>query len=684
MQPFEGTTIDRYLIAAPLGRGGMAVVYRAYDTRLERDVAVKLIRTDAIPAEQHAHLIARFEREAKAMSKLSHPNIVSVHDYGEHQGAPYLVMDYQPGGTLKNYTGKQIPYQQAAALLAPIADALAYAHSHHIIHRDVKPSNILITASNNVMLTDFGIAKILEYQDVSLTGTGYGVGTPQYMAPEQWKNHITPSVDIYALGVIFYELITGRRPYDAETPPAIAILQATEPLERPGKFVPDLPEAVEKVIFKALAFQPENRYLSMQDLQTVLLKIAHGQPLPAVLPLPERWQAAPTKREPTLGEGTTFDVLAPAPDHNRTAIAAPRVSRESGKKNDFPWGWLVLGMVCLLGLGGLLVGAYTLWGRSNPAPRTNPPTQAVAFEAALPTATATESIAPAPAEVEQPTATEQVPTATPQPSATAPLGIGSSMRRDKDGMEMMYIPAGEFSMGSDGSDSNAKANEKPQHTVNLDAYWMDKVEVSNAMFATFVDATGYVTGAENWGYGYKYDQSGRWAAYDGLSWRYPINAGTRYQDDLPVIQVNYYDAAAYCQWAGARLPTEAEWEKAARGTDGRLYAWGNSLDTAKANYNNNNGPVSVYSYPSGASPYGLLNMTGNVFEWTSDWFAADAYANSPYANPTGPASGEWRVLRSGSWKSAPVYVRVTNRDVSPPEYMNYILGFRCVMDAAQP
>jgi serine/threonine-protein kinase len=148
LQNYVGQHIDRYRIIAQQGMGGMAVVYKAYDTRLERDVALKLIRTEAIPAEQHERLLKRFEREAKAQARFSHPNIVSVHDYGEVNGAPYLVMAYIPGGTLKARTGQPIPYHQALRWLIPVADGLSYAHELGVIHRDIKPSNILFDAKD--------------------------------------------------------------------------------------------------------------------------------------------------------------------------------------------------------------------------------------------------------------------------------------------------------------------------------------------------------------------------------------------------------------------------------------------------------------------------------------------------------------------------------------------------------
>ncbi|MCJ7625768.1 MAG: serine/threonine protein kinase, partial [Anaerolineaceae bacterium] len=273
-----GKSLGRYHIIEQLGRGGMATVYKAYDTRLERDVAVKIIRREAFGEEVLERIIKRFDREAKSLARLSHPNIVRVYDYGEHDGSPYLVMEYLSGGTLKKITGKPVHYRKAAQLLLPIARALDYAHRHKdkIIHRDVKPSNILITETGEPLLSDFGIAKILEGDHgMTLTGTGVGVGTPEYMAPEQAKGH-TPDGrgDVYALGVVFYELVTGRKPYEADTPMAVVIKQATEPLPRPRDFVPDLPDEVEKSLFKALAKEPGDRFADMGEFARVLEGLA--------------------------------------------------------------------------------------------------------------------------------------------------------------------------------------------------------------------------------------------------------------------------------------------------------------------------------------------------------------------------------------------------------------------------
>jgi serine/threonine protein kinase len=275
MQKLVGQDIGRYHVIEELGHGGMATVYKAFDTRLERDVAIKLIRREAVTPENLENMLKRFEREAKSLAKMTHPNIVKVHDFGEYEGSPYLVMEFVGGGTLKKQIGRPWHWQEAARMLIPIARALDYAHKSSIVHRDVKPANILVTDTGEPMLSDFGIAKILESTDEAhLTQTGVGVGTPDYMAPEQWLGKVSPQTDIYSLGVVFFEMVTGTRPFIADTPIAVLLKHANDPLPRPREINPDLSEEVERVLYKALAKKPEERYPDMEAFAKALERLA--------------------------------------------------------------------------------------------------------------------------------------------------------------------------------------------------------------------------------------------------------------------------------------------------------------------------------------------------------------------------------------------------------------------------
>jgi len=310
MSNLTGQSLGRYHILEQLGEGGMATVYQAYDTRLETDVAVKVIRTDILPQNAIERTLKRFEREAKALAKLTHPNIVPVMDYGEFAGQPYLVMKYLPGGTLKQlFNGKLITWQNAVHLLIPIAQALDYAHRQGLIHRDVKPANILITADGAPMLSDFGIAKIIEMEEgQTLTGTGVGIGTPEYMAPEQGMGReVDARADIYSLGIIFYELITGHKPYTADTPMAVILKHMTDPLPRPRQFVPALPYAVEQLLIKALAKNRKDRYLNAGAFAHAMETLIGEKP--QLVPVSGNHATAPKDTFETNRQTVTMDTL---------------------------------------------------------------------------------------------------------------------------------------------------------------------------------------------------------------------------------------------------------------------------------------------------------------------------------------------------------------------------------------
>jgi len=359
MNNLAGHYIGRYHILEQFGQGGMAVVYKAYDTRLERDVAFKLIRTDEIPPAQVERLMIRFEREAKAQASFNHPNIIPVFDYGQTDGFPYLVMAYISGGTLKQKTGQPVDLQTALGWLIPIADAIAYAHQNGVIHRDIKPSNILFDQSRP-MLADFGIAKLLNTEEATLTGTGFGVGTPEYMAPEQWHGKPCEASDQYALAVVLYELITGQKPYTADTPAAVAIIQATEPLRPPSHWVQGIPDTVEKVLFKALAREPQNRYENMASFNNALKALSEqhaGQKS-------KRVQTA--QLEPVHSESETIDIFASEPaKKSPTSLsphtATPKVPQQNNLPQWLIWSGAGLLLICLVaGIVAAILGGRAL------------------------------------------------------------------------------------------------------------------------------------------------------------------------------------------------------------------------------------------------------------------------------------------------------------------------------------
>ena len=296
MRNLSGTNTGRYLLGNQLDVGGMAVVYKAKDLTLGVNAAVKFIRMDDLPTDQIQRTINRFRVEARKMAALSHSNIVPVTDFGEFEGIPYLVMPLLTGGSLKKFIGAQMDWRTAVSLMAPVADALAYTHSKDIIHRDVKPANILLSESGNPMLTDFGIAKIVDMGEArQMTLTGMIVGTPEYMAPEQYlSTKFDQRVDIYALGIVLYELITGRKPFIADTPPAVMIKHARDPLPNPKSFAPNLPDEVEQLLVKALAKRPQDRFRDMGEIARQLHQLA------LLIPETERQQAQITRQKEEL------------------------------------------------------------------------------------------------------------------------------------------------------------------------------------------------------------------------------------------------------------------------------------------------------------------------------------------------------------------------------------------------
>jgi len=627
-----GQNFGRYQILELLGEGGMATVYKAYDTRLEREVAIKVIRRDAFSPDDMDMMLKRFEREAKSLGRLSHPNIVGVIDYGEHEGSPYLVMVYLSGGTLKERLGKPMPWQEAIQLLLPIAHALDYVHDRNIINRDVKPSNILMTEKGQPMLTDFGLVKIFgehEKDATSLTSSGTGLGTPDYMAPEQWTGEPTTQSDLYSLGVVLYEMITGYRPYTADTPAGVLLKQATESLPLPKQYIPDLPKDVESVLLKVLAKEPRDRYANMHDFIDELQNLLAGREV-----------AASTYKTKQLREQMTGKVERSRPD------ASSSTPQPVSQKKAFPT--LIIAAISVFLVFFALGGYWFI--TSNPALFSAAPTptqQALLSPTAIPP---TQTIEPTVAATLAPTEAS-LPTET-----SVPVEI-----KDGKNVPMRFIPAGEFTMGSN---DTGDIGSRPAHKINLKAFYIDKFEVTNEMYDACVYAKECRAPQE------------KGSATQNTYFSNPVFA------NYPVIYVDWKRANAYCKWRDARLPTEAEWEKAARGTDALMYPWGAAEpDCGLANKAGCIGDTAkVDQYEKGQSPYGVFGMSGNVWEWTSSLFRPYPYeATDGREDPK--ALGD-RIARGGSWH---VFggnggnVRTDTRFALDPGYYGAYVGFRCAV-----
>jgi len=301
----ELTHIGRYEIKNELGRGGMATVYRAFDPSFDREVAIKILPREFLHNPQ---FIDRFKREIKTIAQLDHPAIVPVYDVGEHDGIPYYVMRFMPGGSLSDMIDRgRFNIQDTARIVERLASALSYAHRKGIIHRDLKPDNILFNEDEYPFISDFGIAKIAESQ-TNLTGSGI-IGTPAYMSPEQATGDaLDHRSDVYGLGVIVYQMLTGQQPYNADTPMGVAIKHVTDPVPDIRLVAGDLPEEAGDVMKKVLAKNRDERYATAVEFARALNQAAFGDPgniqesSPTVR-LIEKEKVAPAKNKKLLVAG---------------------------------------------------------------------------------------------------------------------------------------------------------------------------------------------------------------------------------------------------------------------------------------------------------------------------------------------------------------------------------------------
>ncbi len=268
MTDLVGHQLGQYQLIEQIGKGGMATVYRARQASIGRDVAIKILPSTLMHDDT---FLARFYREAEVIARLQHPHILPVYDFGEYEGMPYIVMALLSGGTLADRIHSEGPIDltEVGRIVAQVSSALDFAHSKGIIHRDFKPSNVLLDEQGNTYLADFGLAKVTE-TTMQLTGTGV-MGTPMYMAPEQAEaGSLTPAVDVYALGVTIFQMLTGRLPYEAATPLGVLMAHVTQPIPDIRHIRPDLPEAAQTVIRSALAKSAEARYPTPGTLASAL------------------------------------------------------------------------------------------------------------------------------------------------------------------------------------------------------------------------------------------------------------------------------------------------------------------------------------------------------------------------------------------------------------------------------
>jgi len=568
--------------------------------------AVKVVRKgDGIGSNDFKQFRERFVLEASLGASLHYSNIIHVNQFEEENNELFLVMDYAPNGSLADQIienvdqGSVIPIEKVVKWVCESASGLMELHKKDIVHRDIKPSNILLDADQHACIADLGLVQLPTSR---FGGSSMGFdhpGTPEYMPPEQRPGHTMPlkaSADVYALGCVLFELLTGRQYYHHEG-------------ERVKSLRNDIPFWLDAVVAKAVQQKPEDRYQNAGEMFTAL------QNLPDF-----RW-----------------------------------------KKYLIP---VIIGLT-LIGVALITIKSLTDTGWNGSTPPAN-------IDKATPLTTK-----------EPDTARSAIVTST-QPKIETPIEstvvvsdtVGYSPNDPtKDGMTMVYVPAGDFLMGSpyDVGDSD----EHPQHSVYLDAFWIDKTEVTNEQYGMCVQA-GECSEP------YRYSSSTRSSYFSNSKFK-----------DYPVIYVDWNQANTYCIWAGRALPTEAQWEKAARGTAANIYPWGNSsINGSFANFADISSGLEwasksiddgypetapVGSFPDGESIYGVQDMAGNVWEWVSDWYDSDYYAVSQSKNPKGPNTASQHFLRGGSWGNTANVIRSANRNIRDETPADEYSGFRCVI-----
>ncbi len=358
MTDLSGQTLGKYQLIERLGRGGMANVYKAFQPGMERYVAIKVMHPHL---SEDADFITRFQREAREVAKLRHPNIVQIFDFDVQDENYYMVMEYVEGGmSLKEYLekladrGETLPVAATLGIVARLADALDYAHHQGMIHRDIKPANVLLPQIEQPLLSDFGIARLMG--ETGLTASGAMIGTPAYMSPEQGRGERADErSDIYALGIVLYEMLTGTPPYNADTPYGVILKHINDPLIPPHSIIGNIPEAVERLVFKSLAKDPDQRYQTAGEmrkaLQGALADIQEDATFPGVS----------TESLPVVDNAETVNISAasePVTSPVATETTAPQKPRKK-------FGLVFALIVALLVLGGATVGILALSGVFN-------------------------------------------------------------------------------------------------------------------------------------------------------------------------------------------------------------------------------------------------------------------------------------------------------------------------------
>jgi formylglycine-generating enzyme required for sulfatase activity len=588
--------IGKYELQEYLG-GGMSHVYRARDTLIGRTVAVKIL-TDK--GREDADVKARFLAEARTAGNISHENILGIYDFGEDDDHhPFMVMEFLRGEDLRSAIKKQHTgdMRNRMRIALEIGRALDYIHGQKIVHRDLKPENVHISPNGQVKLMDFGISKT---EGLDLTRTGYMVGTPYYMAPEQVTGGpLTGQADVYSFGILLYELITGTHAVSGDTMERIfyAVLNEAiplEPMQRAGAPT-GLCRLVIACTAKAPAERPQGFETICRDLEQLMASPDVGvvDPEAETLIMPER-QPGP------LGAVAAASPAMNAPEvlSQKPQVPAPAAPTPEPKKPS--WLWPAVGVALAAAVGLVFVM------------RPHAPAASIA-----PTAAAGSTV-----------------TADLKPTIITKTG------------EMVLVPAGAFLFG-----------EKKEQ-AELPAFYIDRTEVTNEAYSHFLSATH----------------------------REPPPDFPTDKQRYPVVGVTIEDAKAFAAWAGKRLPKALEWEKAARGSDGRLYPWGNTAEKARANVGT--GELQpAEEFVGGASPSGALQMIGNAWEFVDETAQPSARTLEYFQDklkPAPTAAETWYRIRGEAFNDPKLEETVIwDSGMVPARWREANLGFRCVMDARQ-
>jgi len=682
----SGRTLGHYRVMSPLGAGGMGQVYLAEDSRLGRKVALKVLAPERVG---DSHSRSRLVREARLASSLDHPNICAIYDIGESSGLCFIAMQYLEGETLKRAIGgRPMALERLLAIALEVADALAAAHQRGIIHRDIKPGNIIITPRGQAKVLDFGLAKLLEQKDAEVSRTEGAVGTPAYMSPEQARGgKVDHRCDIFSLGAVLYEMVTGMVPFRGDSTVETMHAVMNQPHAPVRDLNRDAPPEMAAVIDRALAKRAEDRYASVEEMAADLRRIAAQSSISAELaPV-----AARGRSRRLLVVGAVAAVALAAAGWFFWRAATVRWARQQGPRIEE------------LARAGQLFEAYDLAaGVREYLPRdqsltrllpvvsdllsvtTEPPGARVHLKrfgaGAGRTLVGTTPLSDVEiargdyvlnVEKEGFAPWERSLSGTAVGDLSAPI-LSPPIRITQVLTPLEKAPAGMVLVR--GGDYRIVAWRRPTDArVKLDDYFIDKFEVSNREYREFVNAGGYLK-KQFWRY--PFVKQGR-----RLSWEeamqeltdrtgLPGPRGWSNQSfpegkaDHPVTDVTWYEAAAYAAFKGKSLPTLFQWEKAARDgvtrPFGLILPWGLLRGAeGRANFSSE-GTLPVASLEFGMSPFGAYNMAGNVSEWCLN------------------ETSEGLITAGGSWRD-PLYV-FGYYGPYPAFHSSDRIGFRCALN----